>query len=130
MEQIFFLILSIIILISGIFVIYDLNQKQNEDLKSLTIKENVNILSKKFDEYCKDPFSGTNFKITNNEKFKLYSNGSKVCASDNNTTIFCEKLMCNATEMMIFNIGEFERENVCIINKNIINNNLEVNCSK
>lgn len=129
MNQIFFLILSIIILIFGIYIITDLNQKHIINQDFLDAKTSVNTLTRNIEEYCHDPFSATSFKVINKKNFILYTNQTKVCTSDLKNQVFCSKLNCDVVDKVIFNISVFERESVCNVSKNIINSKLEVNCN-
>jgi len=129
MEKIFLLIFSILIIIFGIYIISDLSKKNDFLNYQINAKNNVILINQKLNSYCKDPFSSTKFKITNQKEFNIYfTNDKKVCTKDNLTYIYCERTICEVQEKILFNFSDFESEVLCNIEKNI-NNKLEVICN-
>ena len=121
------IIFTIVILGFGIIITISLFYNNSPNLDKISIATEVDKFYLELDQICKNPFRTTNIFLNSNKNFKFYLTEDAVCAiNEGEDHIYCQKTMCENIEKTIFEVGEFEREILCEVER--VENKLNLSC--
>lgn len=126
MEKVIYFIFSILILIFGVLILFNISNQNSLNVDKLNTQMEIKSFQTYINQYCSDPFRTNQFVLTHFENFKIYTKENKICSINENDEIYCEKSKCDLLDKTIFDFKHLEFEYNCRIEKN--NNLINLSC--